>query len=485
MLTGVIGVALEDRKRILMVLSVTTLASFLTGFNARLAVVGIPTIAREVGADVWSMVWIIQGFMLGSTVFQLVIGRVSDVYGRIRVFLAGVVVFTLGALMAGLSINPAMLIASRIVQGCGGAILMNLSVTILTDNVPPTRLATWLGVNQVAWRAGALLGLTLSGIIIDYLGWHWIFLVQVPIGILVLMLSRRRLREAYTPVESRKLDIGGFAAFTSFLALLLVGLTLSGYGYRELSLAFTASSLVLLAAFTLLELKQENPALDLRLFKIWQFTGGIIAQLLYAIGFGASLTLLAIYMQSVKGYSPSYTGVLLIPYELSFLVSGLLGGRVADIVGFAPATVAGLSFSAVALYMLSKASTLGSIIAGELVLGVGTGLFVAPNTSSIMTAVPPHRRGVASALRTVSFNVGFILSLNIAILAMTQFIPYSTASQLITRSEYVGEGSASTELLELESAIKYSFLVQAVVMAAAIPFSLSRIKLRRESSKVH
>lgn len=171
------------KQSIIHVITVTTLASFLTGVNARLAVVGIPSIAQALNADVSGVVWIIQGFMLGNTVTQTLIGRLADLYGRVKLFNVGFLVFTVGALVAGLSASPSGVIIARILQGVGGAFLMALSVTILTDNVPSNMLATWLGVNQVAWRVGALAGLTLSGLIIDYLGWRWLFLVQVPVGL--------------------------------------------------------------------------------------------------------------------------------------------------------------------------------------------------------------------------------------------------------------------------------------------------------------
>ncbi|HEW64130.1 MFS transporter [Fervidicoccus fontis] len=475
----------SDNRRILEVLSVTTLASFIAGFNARLAVVGLPTIAGEIGADVWSMIWIIQGFMLGSTIFQLIIGRLTDLYGRVRLFTIGIGIFTIGALLSGLSSNPAFLIISRTVQGIGGAFLMSISITILTDNVPPSRLGTWLGVNQVAWRIGALLGLTLSGFIIDLLSWHWIFLIQVPIGVIVLFWTRIRLKEVYKPKENIFIDIKGFTFFTLSLTLSLIGLTIVGYGYRDYSYILLALSVAFLAIFVYSELKTTHPALDLRLFKIWQFSGGIISQLLYSIGFGASLTLLAIYMQSVLGYSPSETGILLVPYEASYLVFGIIGGRLSDILGFAPVNVAGLAVGSISLFLLSLAGSIPMIIFAEVILGVGTGLFVSPNTSSIMTSVPPDRRGVASSIRAVSFNVGFAISLNIAILTMTQKIPYTLASHLIVLGGILPSDSSLTiELTELGEAIKHSFLVQALIMALAIPFSISRMKKVEMNKKV-
>ncbi|MDK6028611.1 MFS transporter [Ignisphaera sp. 4213-co] len=128
------------------VLSVTTLVNFLTGFNARLAVVGLPTIARDLNADIYQIIWIVQGYILGSTILQLIVGRLSDLFGRVRLFNVGIAIFGLGAFMSGISSSSLLLIVSRIVQGVGAAFLISLTVTILTDNAPPTRLATWLGV---------------------------------------------------------------------------------------------------------------------------------------------------------------------------------------------------------------------------------------------------------------------------------------------------------------------------------------------------
>ena len=467
-----------SKMDIYMVLSVTTLVNFLTGFNARLAVVGLPTIARDLNADIYQIIWIVQGYMLGSTIIQLIVGRLSDLFGRVKLFNLGIAIFGLGAFVSGLSSSSIVLVASRFVQGIGAAFLISLTVTILTDYVPPDRLATWLGVNQVSWRVGALLGLTLSGFIIDYLGWRWIFLIQVPLSLAILFWSVKRLRERYKPVEKPYIDWPGFATFTAAIALLLVGLTLYGYGFSEYSLYTMASSIALLILFSLWELNTKHPALDLSIFRIWQFSGGIIAQLLYSIGFGASMTLLAIYLQSVEGFTATQTGLLLIPYELSFLVFGVVGGRLSDSIGFAPVAVAGLVAGSAALYLISIVSSLKALMAAEILLGVGTGLFVSPNTSSIMNSVPPHRRGVASSIRTISFNVGFALSLNIAVLSLTRVLPYKIVSTLITYEGMQNTITNSTliEISMLSNAIRESFKVQSILMAMAIPFTVSRTR---------
>lgn len=216
----------RDRGRILSVLSVTTLASFLTGLNVRIALVGFPIIAHELESSLDETLWIIQGYLIGSTTIQLIVGDLADLFGRVRLFNTGLLIFTLGGVASGLALSPHMLITSRIIQGVGSAFVITLSVTILTDNLPRGVLGTWLGVNQIAWRVGALLGLTLSGLIIDLLGWRWIYLFYVPMGLAALAWSLRTLREAYRPPREVCLDIFGFALFTLFLLSTATSLTL-------------------------------------------------------------------------------------------------------------------------------------------------------------------------------------------------------------------------------------------------------------------
>jgi len=473
-----------DRWSIVHVVSVTTLASFLTGVNARLALVGLPTIAQSLNASITIVVWIIQGYMLGSTFMQVLIGRLADLYGRVRLFNIGILVFTLGALAAGLSTNSIEVVFSRILQGAGAAFLMALSITILTDYIPSTMLATWLGINQVAWRAGALIGLTLSGFIIDHMGWHWLFLVQVPIGVASYLWSRHTLREIYRPVEKPVIDWRGFTIFTSSVTLLLIALTLLTYGQEfvllgEVSIAI---AILLIAVFTVTELREENPLVDLRLFKIWQFTGGIITQMLYSIAFGASLTLLSIYLQLVRGLSATDTGLALLPFELSFLIAGVAGGRLSDLYGYVPITIAGLLVAGASLYMLSELSSLpessiAMLFIAVTVLGIGTGLFTTPNTSSIMVSVPPYRRGIASSIRTLTFNIGFMISLNIAVLAMATHMPYELASKIFTYADTSTQQVQTGYIVNsVAQGISTAFRIQAITMLMAIPFSLSRIK---------
>jgi len=467
----------RDSFNILGVVSVTTLASFLTGLNARLAVVGLPVIAHELGADLDTILWIIQGFMLGSTIIQLIVGRLSDLFGRVKLFNLGFLIFTTAAVVAGFSPNSFILILARIIQGTGAAFLMTLSVTILTDNVQKNRLGTWLGINQVAWRGGAVVGLSLSGVIIDYFGWRWIYLFYVPLGFGFYIWSAHTLKEVYKPTEKPNLDKVGFILFTVFLTFILIALSLLAFGTAFLTLAsiLLFASILFFVSFVFWENRIPWPALDLSLFEIWPFSGGIISQFLYSIGFGASTTLLVLYLEVVNGLSATLTGFLLIPFELSYLIFGVLGGRLSDKYGYVPIASSGLLASAIAFYGLSTIapeSSLNFVMLCEILFGFGAGLFIAPNTSSIMSSVPLSKRGVASALRAVSFNIGFVLSLNVAIISMVEFIPYDVASRLIMAEGFITNSGES--LMDLSNALSKSFGMQALAMALAIPFTLTR-----------
>lgn len=471
-----------DRKRILSVVSVITIASFMTGLNARLAAVGFPVIVHELNCGINEVIWIIQGFMVGSTIIQLIVGGLADIYGRIRLFNIGLLVFSLGGLGSGLATNAIFLTIFRIVQGIGAAFLMTLSITILTDNIPKNMLGTWLGLNQIAWRVGAIVGLTLSGIIIDYLGWRWIYLINFPIGIVSYLWSSKSLKETYRPTNNRCLDRVGFILFTFFMMFLASSLTMmmniKSWGY--VVPIFFLLSVASLVFFIIHESKSECRALDLSIFKIQQFSNGIAAQFLYAIGFGSFITLLVIFVEVVRSYSASLIGILLTPFELSFLIFGVIGGRLSDSFGLAPVATTGLLMASASLYMLSRLGMntgLVYLMAYVFLFGIGAGLFIAPNTSAIMTSVPPEKRGVASAIRTFSFNIGFLVSLNIAMLSLVGSTSYEVATKLII-SEGRVENLNDVPLEKVYMGISNSFLMMAIIMTVALLLSVYQLKIK-------
>ena len=418
------------------VLTVTTVGVLMAGIDSRIVIVGLPQVVRSLQADPEQGIWITQAYVLGSTVALLLIGRVSDIVGRVRLYTSGFAVFTVGSLLTSLAVNPPEVIAFRAIQGLGSAILFTNSAAMIVDATPPQELGLSLGINQVAFRMGSMAGLTVSGIILSFLDWRALFYVNVPIGIFGTAWAHFRLREIGKLERGAPIDWGGFAAFTVFITSLLLGLTLAAYGVAETRVAVTLLllSFTSLAVFVALERRHPHPLLDLKLLRIREFTGGVLAQLLNAIAFGAVLLLLSLYFQLVLDQSPLMTGLLILPLDVATLAAGPLSGRLSDKYGHVPFTTTGLAVISLSLFLFSTTDATtpyASLVAFMMLFGAGLGFFASPNISSIMGSVPAERRGIASGFRATFFNVGYTISLNLAILITTFTVPYTLVTQII------------------------------------------------------
>ena len=459
------------------VLTVTTIGVLMSGIDGRIMIIGLPTVAAALKADAEQAIWFTQAYTIGSTIALLFIGRVSDIFGKVRVYALGFTLFTVGSLLTALSGTPDAFIAARMAQGLGSAALFANSAAIITDAFPATQLGTALGINQIAFRAGALAGLTISGLILSVLTWPYLFYVNVPIGIFGTVWALRRLRDTEKPERMAPMDWYGFGTFTLFISTLLLVLTFAAYGTADLRLviALAAVSAVSLAVFVRIERRRQFPLLDLGLLRIREFTGGIITQLLNSIAWGGFLLVISLYLQLVLGYSPFAAGVAIIPFDISFLIVGPLSGRFSDKYGTRPFATVGLAVISLALVLTSTAgvSTPYADIAVYLLIGgAGMGLFASPNMSSVMGSVPVQRRSVASALRATFFNVGYTLSLNLAILVMTFTVPFSVLTQVIASLNPAS--IATVDRAAFAVAINHVYLVMAVINTIGIVPSLLR-----------
>src|SRR2546427_3197748 len=350
----------------------------MAGIGSRIVIVGLPQVAASLGADAEQAIWITQAYVLGSTVALLLIGRISDIVGRVKLYTSGFAVFTVGSLLTSLAVDPAQVIAFRAIQGLGSAILFTNSAAMIVDATPADELGLSLGINQVAFRMGSMAGLTLSGIILSFLDWRALFYVNVPIGIFGTAWARFRLREIGTLERGAPIDWGGFAAFTVFIMSLLLALTLAAYGVAEtrtVAVLF-AVSVVGLGLFVVLERRHPHPLLDLKLLRIREFTGGVVAQLLNAVAVRAVLLLLSLYFQLVLRQSPLTTGLLMIPLDIATLAAGPLSGRLSGKEGHRPFTTSGFGVISLSLFLFSpsdQATPESHPGADLVVLGAGLG----------------------------------------------------------------------------------------------------------------
>ena len=458
------------------VLTVTTVGVLMAGLDSRIVIIGLPQVAASLHADPEQAIWITQAYVLGSTVALLLIGRVSDITGRVKLYTSGFGVFTLGSLLTSIAVNPAQVIAFRAVQGLGSAILFTNSAAMIVDATPAEELGLSLGINQVAFRMGSMAGLTVSGIILSVLDWRALFYVNVPIGIFGTAWAHFRLRELAKLERGAPIDWGGFVAFTVFILSLLLALTVAAYGVSEAAtiaglLALSAAGL---SAFVFLERRHPHPLLDLKLLRIREFTGGLLAQMLNAIAFGAVLFLLSLYFQLVLDKKPLEAGLLIIPTDIATLAAGPLSGRLSDKYGHLPFTTTGLALTSLSLFLFSTtdASTpYPLLVVYMMLLGAGLGFFASPNISSIMGSVPPVRRGVASGFRATFFNVGYTISLNLAILITTFTVPYALVTRIISSG---GTGISEADRILFAQGLKTTYLWLAGLNTLAILPSMLR-----------
>lgn len=423
------------------VLSNTTLGILLASINASIVLISLPAIFRGIGlnplapGNVSYLLWMLMGYLVVTAVLVVPFGRLGDMYGRVRIYNLGFVVFTLAAI--ALSFDPfqlgggaVWLIGWRVVQGVGGAMLMASSSAILTDAFPANQRGMALGTNMVAAVAGSFLGLLIGGFLSE---WHWkaVFWVGVPIGVIGTIWSYRSLKELGVRTAGR-LDWAGTLTFGLGLTVLLIGITYGIQPYGDSTTGWTspwvlgsiAVGLLLLVAFCVVELKVSSPMVDIRLFKSAAFGMGNLAGLMSSVGRGGLQFMLIIWLQGIwlplHGYSfestPLWAGIYLLPVTIGFLVAAPIAGSLSDRIGARPLTVGGMLLMAatfVALLLIPVNFDYWVFAILVFLNGLGGGIFTAPNTAAIMSSVPADQRGAASGVRSTFFNAGNSLSIGI------------------------------------------------------------------------
>ena len=440
------------------VLSNTTLGILLAAINASIVLISLPAIFRGIGlnplapGNVSYLLWMIMGYLVVTAVLVVPFGRLGDMFGRVRIYNLGFVVFTVAAV--ALSFDPfhlgggaVWLIAWRVIQGIGGAMLMASSSAILTDAFPANQRGMALGVNMVAAVAGSFLGLLIGGVLSE---WHWqaIFWVGVPIGVLGTIWSVRSLRELGVRSPGR-LDWAGTLTFGVGLTVLLVGITYGIQPYGDASTGWTnpwvlgsiTAGVGILVAFCFIELRVDQPMVDIRLFRSAAFGMGNLAGLMSSVGRGGLQFMLIIWLQGIwlplHGYSfestPLWAGIYLLPVTVGFLVAAPVAGTLADRFGARPLTVGGMLLMAasfIALLMIPVNFDYWVFALLVFLNGLGGGIFTAPNTAAIMSSVPAAQRGAASGVRATFFNAGSSLSIGIFFSLMVVGLANSLPSAL-------------------------------------------------------
>jgi len=422
-------------------LSNTTLGILMATINQSIVIIALPAIFRGIDlnplvpANTSYLLWMLLGFMVVMGVLVVSLGRVGDMFGRVRMYNLGFAVFTVGSILLSVSwmtgSSAAMwLIVMRIVQGIGAACLFANSSAILTDAFPAEERGLALGINMVAAIAGSFIGLVLGGVLAP-VAWRLVFLVSVPFGVLGTVWAYFKLEERGIRRRAR-IDWFGNLTFAVGLIALLVGITYGILPYGGHTMGWTApgviaaiaGGLVVLAAFVVIETKVKEPMFRLPLFRIRAFSGGSVATFLSALSRGGLMFMLILWLQGIwlpeHGYSfsdtPLWAGIAMLPLSVGFLVAGPLSGRLADHYGARPFTFGGMILSAAGLLALCVLPVdftywvFGLII---FIIGLAMGLFAAPNQTGIMNSLPPDQRGAGAGMTATFMGSASVLSIGI------------------------------------------------------------------------
>lgn len=422
-------------------LSNTTIAVLLATINTSIMLIALPDIFRGIHmnplipSNTGYLLWLLMGFMVVTAVLVVSLGRIGDMFGRVKAFNLGFVIFTAFSILLSVTwmhgTSAAIyLIIMRLLQGVGGAFLFANSSAILTDAFPENERGLALGINNVAGIAGSFIGLILGGLL-GPLNWHLVFIVSVPFGLFGTVWSYWKLEERGVRTPAR-IDWWGNFTFAVGLIAVLVGITygIMPYGHHTMGwtspfvLTMLIGGVVVLVIFSIIETKVAQPMFRLNLFRIRAFAAGNIASLLASLGRGGMMFILIIWLQGIwlplHGYSfantPLWAGIYMIPLTLGFLVAGPLSGILSDKFGARPFATGGMALAALSFILLTFLPINFSYIWFALLLllnGVAMGMFASPNRAGIMNSLPPNQRGAGAGMVATFQNSAMVLSIGV------------------------------------------------------------------------
>ena len=442
-------------------LLVTTLGAFLTPYMSSAVNIALPVIGLEFKMSAVSLSWIATVYLLAAAIFLVPFGRLADIRGRKKIYTYGVMIYTLSALFLANSNSEIELISFRILEGFGAAMLFGSGVAMLTSVFPPADRGKALGINISATYFGLSMGPFLGGFLTEHFGWRSVFLVNVPLGALIVLLVLWKLKGDWAEAQGEKFDLSGSAIYGLALASMIYGLSLlpaaQGYG-------FVIVGTIVLVAFIFWELRVSTPVLDVRLFRgnrVFAFSSAA-AFLNYSSTY-AVVFFLSLYLQYLKGFSPENAGLILVAQPAVQAVFSPLAGRLSDRVEPRIVASAGMLVTVLGLLLLvllTEKSTLSFVIASLMMLGFGFALFSSPNTNAIMSSVSKKVYGVASG--------------TVGTMRLTGQM-FSQAIALLVSAVYLGNAQITPESYsQFLMAMKVAFAILAALCTLGVLFSIAR-----------
>jgi EmrB/QacA subfamily drug resistance transporter len=428
--------------------------------------------------------WIVLVYWLVTASVLLNFGRLSDMFGRVKLYNMGFALFTLGSGLCSISQTGDQLIFFRVVQAIGAAFLFSNSAAIITDTFPENERAKALGLNQTSIVVGSVVGLVLGGFLTTYLGWRSIFWINLPIGVFATVWSHAKLKELGT-IRKEKIDWLGNATFAAGVFLILLGMTFGAFKLINpfIILVVILTGLSQIVLFVFVEKRVTRPMFDLSLFKIRLFSGGNVAIFLNALARGAFTLIMSFYLQgpSMK-LNALNAGIYLIPVSIALAIFAPLSGWLYDRYKLRISAALGLLISSIGFFMLigiGATTSFYQVVLPLFIVGAGMGIFASPNRASIMTSVPTYRRGASAGISTSFVMTGNAFSIGLVFLIMTNVVPLHAAEQLFAGSFRASSSAISAFTIDrFLSSVHLIFFISALMMLVSIFPSVIKWKVK-------
>jgi EmrB/QacA subfamily drug resistance transporter len=466
-----------DENRKWWTLAAVAVGLFMIMLDNTVVNVALPSIERDLHITISQLEWVVTAYALVFAALLITGGKLADLLGRRRIFVVGLAVFTLSSLACGLAPSASFLIGARAVQGIGAALMSPATLSIISATFPPKErgqaIGIWAGVSALALAIGPLVG----GVIVDNIGWNWIFFINVPVGVLGIVVSRYFIQESRDTSHEQSVDFPGL--LTSAGALFALSYALiegnqRGWASGEILGLFVAAA-VLLAAFVVLESRQRLPMLDLDLFRIPSFVGANVVALLVSLGMFGVFFFISLYVQNILGYSPTRAGAIFLPMTILIILIAPIAGRMTDRFGGRWLMGGGMSLLGVSLLFYQRVglhSTFWTLLPALILGGVGMAMTMSPMTSVAMGSVPVDKAGVGSGVLNSFRQVGGSLGIATMGAILASYLHARPGTEL-AKQQYV-DG--------LHAALLVSALI--AFAAAGVAIALVRARPSVERSQV-
>ena len=463
-------------------LIVIMMGVMMSAVDTTAVVLGLPVMMTDLRSDIISMIWVIMAYLLVITILGTQVGRFGDMYGRVRMYNIGFAVFTGASLLCGISSLGGELIAFRVLQGIGGALISSNSGAVIADTFKESERGKAYGYTGIGWSVGAILGILIGGAFVTFLNWRYIFFINLPIGTVATIVGYLKLKER-SPKIKRRIDAVGMTLLGSGLFLGLYALTeITGFGFSLVNTGILVAGGFIIIAFALWERHTPEPLIQMSIIRERVLIASMLASFFQSLAGFAVLFLIIMYLQGPRGMTPFNAALLLIP---AYVIGGLVSpfsGRLSDRYGARVIASIGLVVQASGFLVYSTlgiATSFALVIVGAILNGVGSSSFFPANNSAVMSSAPPQAFGIASGLLRTFSNIGMVCSFAVALLIASLSIPRQLAFEI-----FLGVGGLSSQLSQaFIVGMRAALFASVALLAIALVLSIMRGKERRTTMR--